>query len=510
MEEGVFGKYRLERHIATGGMAQIWLATQQGPSGFEKRVVVKRVLPHFSQDPRFVTMFLDEARLAAQLVHANIAQTFELGEHEGTYFIAMEYVDGLNLAQMLTHAADLDPEGIPVEIAASTMAGVLQALDYAHNFRDGHGEHLGIVHRDVSPQNILVSVDGAVKLVDFGVARAARNEGKTEAGGVKGKLAYMAPEQIEQRTVDARADLFAAGIVFYELLTGVRPFGEDLTAVHKILMENPTDPRILRAAVDHELARIVMRALEKPLDARYQTAAEMLTDLEDYLAHARALIGPREIAAYAQALRTGVKPVTGRLRRTLQESAPGASTPDPGSAPAVVEAPHTGARPTAPPTAREVSRTASGQTPAFERSGSEATPSPPAASRLPAPLILALGGLLVAIVASGIGVAYLLIVPEESAMTSPTEALPAAATATPAIAVNNDALRHSDGGIVYVASVPEAEIHYLGKLVGRTPHQTNLRAGSYDVELVAQGQRKRVTLVVEPGRVVQRLTFTLP
>lgn len=178
MANRTLGRYTLERKLATGGMAEIWVGHRAGPAGFKKDVVLKRILPHLAEDPKFVEMFLDEARLAAALSHPNIAQIFELGEADGDYFIAMEFVEGHDLQAILERAAEVGSR-VPPSIAARIVADACTALDYAHNFRDREGRHARLVHRDVSPQNILVSRDGIVKLVDFGVAKAATSMHKT-------------------------------------------------------------------------------------------------------------------------------------------------------------------------------------------------------------------------------------------------------------------------------------------------------------------------------------------
>ncbi len=267
------GNYELQRLVATGGMAEIWTATQTGPAGFKRELAIKRILPHLARDDRFTQMFLDEATIASKLTHPNIAQIYELGEHDDEYFIAMEFIDGMDLADILELTEKHDVF-IPVPIAARIVADVLNALHFAHEFSED-GRALGVVHRDVSPHNVLISNGGVVKLVDFGVAKAVERHTKTQTGVVKGKLSYMAPEQVEQEAIDRRADIFAAGVVLYELLTNQSPFGRELRAISAILNDDPPDPRDIRRGIPWELVGIINRSVEKKAEDRFQTAEEM-------------------------------------------------------------------------------------------------------------------------------------------------------------------------------------------------------------------------------------------
>ncbi|MCB9531410.1 MAG: serine/threonine protein kinase [Myxococcales bacterium] len=290
------GRYLLDRKIATGGMAEIWLAHQEGPAGFEKQLVVKRILPHLAEDPKFVEMFLDEARLAARLTHANIAQIFDLGEADGEYFIAMEFVDGRDMQAVVDRSIEVG-HPIPPVVAVRIVADACVALDYAHNFVDRDGTPVQLVHRDISPQNILLSRDGVVKLVDFGVAKAATSTHKTQTGAVKGKLSYMAPEQIGGQRVDARTDIFALGIVLYELVTGRRPFGHEseLLAITAILNEQPPRPCTLVHDLPADIETVILRALEKRPDDRYQSASELHIALEQLLRGWNSLLTSRDL-----------------------------------------------------------------------------------------------------------------------------------------------------------------------------------------------------------------------
>ena len=306
------GKYTLIRHLATGGMAEIWLSEQVGPGGFSKQLVIKRILGHLAQDQQFASMLLDEARTVAMLTHPNIGQVYELGEVDGSYFIAMEFIDGIDLADMSRLALEQERE-IPLGIAVKIVVDMLQGLEYAHNFHDRDGHFMGLVHRDVTPHNVLVSNDGVVKLVDFGVAKAKANQSKTQTGAVKGKFAYMAPEQIESKDMDRRVDVFAAGVVLYELLTLEKPFGDDLFAVNAILTRPMPDPREVRADIPQSIVNIISLALSKDPGERYQTARTMMSDLEEYMSASGTFVHQRDIATYVRSLQGMMAPRTGRV-----------------------------------------------------------------------------------------------------------------------------------------------------------------------------------------------------
>jgi serine/threonine-protein kinase len=309
-------------------MAEIWLAEQEMAGGLQRQLVIKQILPHMARDKQFTEMFLDEARTVLRLTHPNIAQVYELGETDGKYFISMEYVDGLDLSDLITKSAERG-QPIPVELAVRIVADMLQGLDFAHNLQDDLDKTpMGLVHRDVTPHNILVSNDGVVKLLDFGVAKAKANSSKTQTGAVKGKYAYMAPEQIESKDLDRRVDVFAAGIVLFEVLTGTRPFGDDLAAINAILSQPMPDPRQYRPDVPQSLVNILEVAMAKNRDERYASAEAMMRDLEDFLRASGAFVGQRDIAAFVRSLRGLAPSVTTsiptgqgpRARITRQES----------------------------------------------------------------------------------------------------------------------------------------------------------------------------------------------
>jgi serine/threonine-protein kinase len=280
-----FGKYQLFKRIAVGGMAEIFLAKLLGVKGFEKLVVVKRILPNLVGQPEFVAMFLDEARLAASLNHPNIVQVYDLGETNGSYFIAMEFVAGHDLLSVMRRGLS-ERAPLPFALAARIVAGACEGLHYAHTKKDLRGNPLRIVHRDISPGNLLISYDGTVKVTDFGVAKAETQSTKTEAGQVKGKFAYMSPEQVRGDPVDARSDVFSLGVVLHETLTGRRLFKKEneLAIIGDILMGEVKAPSELRPEVPRALDVICLKALSKDLRKRHQSARELALDLEKYLA----------------------------------------------------------------------------------------------------------------------------------------------------------------------------------------------------------------------------------
>ncbi|MEW5737276.1 MAG: serine/threonine-protein kinase [Myxococcota bacterium] len=279
-----FGKYTLVDRIAVGGMAEIFLARQAGLEGFEKTIVIKRIRPHLSKQPNFVKMFLNEAKLAAQLNHPNIVQIYDLGKINESYFIAMEYIFGRDMRRIIPKA---DALGIPFPMvyALKIASSVCEGLYYAHQRTDLYGHPLHIVHRDVTPENIFVSFDGTVKVLDFGIAKAANQIEQTRAGEIKGKLSYMSPEQCMGKSLDNRSDLFSLGVVLYEWLTGFKLFtGDSEVAILKSITEGKIyAPSYFKADIPEAVEAILMKALEKDRDRRYQTAWEMQYDLDQFL-----------------------------------------------------------------------------------------------------------------------------------------------------------------------------------------------------------------------------------
>jgi serine/threonine protein kinase len=275
----VFGPYELLERIAAGGMAEVYVARRQGPRGFNKTVAVKRILPQLAQDPEFVAMFVDEARVAATLSHPNIVQVFDFGEQQGELYMAMEYVRGTNAARLIRRAAARG-EVIPLDVCLHVVLSVLRGLEYAHTAVDDVGEPLHLVHRDVSPGNVLVDDSGAVKLTDFGIARAANFEHRTAVGHLKGKVGYMSPEQVLGQEVDARSDLFTLGIVLAEMLT-LRPVFVAPTELEILTRIRDADVRTLdEGSLPPDVHAILRRALARLADDRYPSAQAFAEDLE--------------------------------------------------------------------------------------------------------------------------------------------------------------------------------------------------------------------------------------
>ncbi|MBZ0235194.1 MAG: serine/threonine protein kinase, partial [Deltaproteobacteria bacterium] len=275
-----FGPYLLYECLGRGGMATVHRAKKQGIEGFERPVALKRMLPWLSADADFVKSFVREARLAAQLRHTNIAQVYDLGKVDGAYYIAMELVAGRDLREILRQAHHVCGPP-PVSVAINLLFQVCDALDYAHTFKDEQGRPLGLVHRDISPANIIVGEDGIAKIVDFGVAKGTTNTLATQSGMLKGKFSYMAPEMLNGQ-VDARSDLFAVGIVAWEMLTA-RPLfsgGDDMEVLQRIATWDPPPPSSVNGAVPRDLDAWLAMALNKDPRKRFQSAAQMRAGLE--------------------------------------------------------------------------------------------------------------------------------------------------------------------------------------------------------------------------------------
>jgi len=276
------GSFEIVRKLARGGMAEIFLARTRGPSGFEKLVVLKKVLPKYAGKDRFVQLFLEEAKLAASLDHPNIAQVYDIGMIDGSYFFTMEYLHGQDVRSIL-HRTWRTGALFPIEDAVQITRHVASALHFAHEKQRSDGALLGIVHRDVSPSNIIVTYDGATKLLDFGVAKTAASTVKTRTGALKGKIAYMSPEQARGAPLDRRSDIFSLGIVLWEMVTTQRLYrGENDLATLQLIINHPAkSPRSVRPDCPPELERIVMRALADDPRARYATAGQLVTDLDE-------------------------------------------------------------------------------------------------------------------------------------------------------------------------------------------------------------------------------------
>jgi eukaryotic-like serine/threonine-protein kinase len=298
-----FGRYTLVKKLATGGMAEIWLARQRGLAGFNRFVVIKKILPHLSEQNTFRQMFLDEARTSAQLTHPNIVQIYDLGQEGDSYFIAMEFIAGENLAAIAWRGVKRK-QPLPVSYAAQAIADSCKALHYAHHLKSPTGQALEIVHRDISPQNILVTYEGEIKLVDFGIAKAASRSESTKTGMLKGKFSYMSPEQCLGASVDMRSDIFALGIILYELCTGKRLFKHEseLMILEMITKRTIPPPSRLVPGLSERLEAVIMKALEKDVGVRFQTGQEMQIALEDYLRSEAPQVSSADLANYMRGL----------------------------------------------------------------------------------------------------------------------------------------------------------------------------------------------------------------
>lgn len=297
------GRYRVVDEIGVGGMASVHLARVDGPGGFQKWVAIKRIHPHLVEDDQFVDMFLDEARIAAGISHANVAQVFELGKDDNTYWIAMEYLHGEPLREVMRRAEE-KRQRITPDIAARICADAAEGLHAAHELRGKNGQLLGLVHRDVTPHNLFVTYDGYTKVVDFGIAKVADRLASTRAGTLKGKLAYMSPEQVKGSEVDRTTDVFALGVVLWEVTTNQRLFrmDTDLDTLEKVQACVVPPPSTLVPGYPRELEAIVLKSLAKRKQDRFQTAREFSRALQLYLARSGQLVGPEEVAQFVRGL----------------------------------------------------------------------------------------------------------------------------------------------------------------------------------------------------------------
>ncbi|MDW8281692.1 MAG: serine/threonine-protein kinase [Myxococcales bacterium] len=294
-----FGKYLLLERISVGGMAEVFKAKAFGIEGFEKIVAIKRILPSMAEDADFIQMFIDEAKICGQLNHSNICQTYELGRIDDSHFIAMEYIWGKDMLQMQNRFRRLR-HPTPPQMAAFIAAKVCEGLDYAHRKKDATGRPLGIIHRDVSPQNILISYEGEIKVIDFGIAKAASRSSKTQAGVLKGKFGYMSPEHVRGIELDRRSDIFSIGTILYEMLTNERLFlGEsDFATLEKIRTAAVPPPSTLNPEIPPVLDEIIMKALAREVEDRYQWASEMQEALQNYLFSHEPVFSAKHLSAW--------------------------------------------------------------------------------------------------------------------------------------------------------------------------------------------------------------------
>jgi serine/threonine protein kinase len=274
-----FGKYTVLERISVGGMAEVFRA--KAADG--KLVAIKRILPHVAEDPTFIKMFIEEARITSQLVHPNICRIYELGRIDGSHFIAMEYIRGKDLIQVRNRLRERT-EPMPLGIVAGIIGKALDGLDYAHRKRDAFGRALELVHRDCSPHNLLLSEDGEVKVIDFGIAKAKSSVMKSQAGVLKGKFGYMAPEQVMGKPIDHRIDLFACGVIMYELVTGEPLFtgDSDFAILDKVRRVEMRPPREVCPEIPPILESVILKALAVDPDKRYPWCSDMKADLDRY------------------------------------------------------------------------------------------------------------------------------------------------------------------------------------------------------------------------------------
>jgi serine/threonine protein kinase len=340
-----FGNYLLLERIAVGGMAEVFVAKAFGAEGFQRLVAIKKILPTMGEDAEFIRMFVDEARLAVQLAHANIVQVLELGKHDESLYIAMEYVSGRDLRQLMERFRKRQ-QPMPLPQACLIVGEVCEALDHAHRKRDALGRPLGIVHRDVSPQNVLVSFDGEVKLIDFGIAKAeTRLQKRTQAGILKGKFSYMSPEQVKGQALDGRSDIFACGILLWELACGEKLFtgDSDYAVLEKVRLGAVPPPRSRNPACPEALEKVILKALATDSARRYQTASELHDELAKFTVGRDAVFGSRQLAEWIRdEFKSEVESEQQRLRAWLAVEAPGGREPRhataSGSLPAVIVA----------------------------------------------------------------------------------------------------------------------------------------------------------------------------
>ncbi len=324
------GRYRLIAELARGGMGIVYLALVRGPGGFNKLFVVKVLKEHLAEDPKLVFMFLEEARLAAKLNHPNVVQTIEVGSDGGRHFIAMEFLDGQSLHRTLARGRRTSTP-MPLNYQLSVLVPMLEGLQYAHGASDFDGAPLNLVHRDVSPQNVFLTYDGQVKILDFGIAKALDSSQETRTGVLKGKISYMAPEQASGEPIDRRADVFAAGVMLWEVLAGKRMWDRslnDLQILHALVHGNIPRLREHAPEVDERLERLVFKALSLRKEERYASASEMQIDIEQCMREiGLPIVGPRDLGKFVADLfaeeRAEIKNVVDGQLRALKRATSG-------------------------------------------------------------------------------------------------------------------------------------------------------------------------------------------
>jgi serine/threonine protein kinase len=331
-----FGPYLVYEQIGIGGMASVHRAETTGIAGFRRPIALKRMLPHIAADENLVQSFVREARLASYLRHANVAQTYDLGKVGDIYFIAMELVNGRNLREILRHCLRAGIQ-VPIPITLNILNQICDALDYAHNLTDESGNPLGIIHRDVSPSNVIVSDTGVAKLIDFGIAKASAEGMQTLSGTIKGKFGYMAPEYLGGQ-IDARADLFALGIIAHELLTNRPLFGgrDDMDTLYRVKSMPIKPPSHFNLTVPSEIDAIVMTALERNPEARWQRASALRVALTTETKRLGMTVLDQQVVEWVEQVFTTEEVDTPAPTRVLRNTAPPASRQTPETSPSIV------------------------------------------------------------------------------------------------------------------------------------------------------------------------------
>lgn len=471
-----FGRYQLLKKIASGGMGQVFLA-QTAQAGFEKLVVLKRILPNLVEDEEFLQMFFDEAKIAARLNHPNLAQIFELSDVEGMHYLAMEYVQGDDVRRV-EKTSRRSEKPLPLGVICRIIADAAAGLDYAHKLKDATGKLLNLIHRDVSPQNILVGFDGGVKLIDFGVARAAGRAQHTATGILKGKYPYMSPEQIAGEEYDHRSDQFALAIVFWELLTGRRLFkgDSDLVTMRLVRECNVPLPSTLNAALPRGLDDIVLKALAAKPQLRFADTGAFRMAIEDLTVDLRLPATPAHLAAYMRDLYSERIEAESDLSSLDELSGPSAFDEDSASKPsnsrAGAQAPVT--MPFGAPRAATAAASASGGTMGVEQKsvrGTRALTRPGARSGgLGAPIIV---GAALAVIAAAVGVPLFLKSGERVDEVA-TAKTPSEAERAPPVVVEADppqpvVVTPKPVEILLVSAPPGAAVAIDGTKIGITP-----------------------------------------
>jgi serine/threonine-protein kinase len=540
-----FGPYLLRYEIASGGMATVYLARARGPAGFDRATALKRIHPHLAKRRDFVEMFLDEARLAARITHPNVCSVFDFGEVEGTYFIAMEYLVGQPLAAIvraIQERRDLASSTRWRVLAARIVADACEGLHAAHELRDDSGRPLGVVHRDVSPHNVFVTYDGAVKVVDFGVAWAEGRLHHTQTGALKGKLGYMSPEQVRGLAIDRRLDVWSLGVCLWELLTVRRLFAkkQEVDMLQAVMHEAIVPPSALEHGIPAALDAIVMRALDRDVERRYPTARAMARELNAFVSSSGVSAGLADLSELMEEL-------WGEERATKLGVVASVLGSGSDSLPARAEATHTTARPRAPAAPAEIEIDAGeGERDAERRDadvksrdadvgqrdagGSDAAetdagprPAPPARARWRGPAAaIAAAAASVAAIAAGVysGAAGTGAAPEPAQIASgepPAAEPPPAPVEAPAPRTERSRPRASStaaavdeaarerargpGTVNVVARGGWADIYVGGENMGRTPRSFQLPAGRHVIELRPQGElpARRAPVTVRAG-----------